>query len=71
MENKECLYNILMMEEFHSVFSAGAGAVSKLVSPDRQTIDRLFEQKYPYEYLAKEESGLDFDAVRRFYREHF
>ena len=67
----ECLYNILMMEEFHTVFSAGAGAVTKLVSPDRKTIDRLFEQKYPYEYLGKQESGFDADAVRAFYREHF
>ncbi len=68
---KECLYNILMMEEFHTVFSAGAGAVTKLVSPDRKTIERLFEQKYPYEYLGKSDKGLDADTVRRFYAEYF
>lgn len=68
---KECLYNILMMEEFHSVFSAGAGAVTKLVSPDRNTIERLFQPKYPYEYLERKECGTDADAVRRFYKEHF
>ena len=68
---KECLYNILMMEEFHTVFSAGAGAVTKLVSPDRKTIERLFEQKYPYEYLSKEDKRLDTEAVRRFYSEYF
>ena len=68
---KECLYNILMMEEFHTVFSAGAGAVTKLVSPDRKTIERLFEQKYPYEYLGKEDKRLDTEAVRRFYSEYF
>ncbi len=70
-EGKECLYNILMMEEFHTVFSAGAGAVTKLVSPDRGKIERLFEQKYPYEYLAKDAKGFDADTVRRFYAEHF
>ncbi len=68
---KECLYNILMMEEFHTVFSAGAGAVTKLVSPDRVKIERLFEQKYPYEYLGKDGKGLDAYTVRRFYEEHF
>lgn len=68
---KECLYNILMMEEFHTVFSAGAGAVTKLVSPDRKTIQRLFEQKYPYEYLGKSDKRLDTDAVRDFYNENF
>lgn len=68
---KECLYNILMMEEFHTVFSAGAGAVTKLVSPDRKTIDRLFEQKYPYEYLGKEGKGFDAAAVTEFYNQHF
>lgn len=70
-DGKECLYNILMMEEFHTVFSAGAGAVTKLVSPDRKTIERLFQQKYPYEYLGKSDKRLDTDAVRRFYSENF
>lgn len=67
----ECLYNILMMEEFHTVFSAGAGAVTKLVSPDRTHIERLFEQKYPYEYLGKSDKRLDTAAVRKFYAEYF
>lgn len=67
----QCLYNILMMEEFHSVFSAGAGAVTKLVSPDRKYIERLFEQKYPYEYLGKSEKRLDTEAVKKFYAEYF
>ena len=71
ISGRECLYNILMMEEFHTVFSAGAGAVTKLVSPDRKTIDRLFEQKYPYEYLGKEGKGFDAEAVINFYNQHF
>ncbi len=68
---KECFYNIVMMEEFHSVFSAGAGAVTKLVSPDRTKIERLFNQKYPYEYLGENGTGLDTERVRSFYAEHF
>lgn len=32
----EGLYNIYMMEEIHSIFAVGAGAVSKMVSRDGQ-----------------------------------
>jgi oxygen-independent coproporphyrinogen-3 oxidase len=46
-----------MMEEIHSIFAVGAGAVSKMVSRDGRTIERIFEYKYPYEYLA-EASGI-------------
>lgn len=45
------LYNVFMMEELHSVFAVGAGAVTKLVSPDRKRIERIFSPKYPYEYI--------------------
>ncbi len=51
----EGLYNIFMMEEIHSIFGVGAGAVTKLVAPNATHIDRLFMPKYPYEYLALEE----------------
>lgn len=55
-EGHEGLYNIFMMEEYHTIFAAGAGAVTKLV--DYHTpleggcrIKRIFNHKYPYEYL--------------------
>ena len=55
-EGREGLYNVYMMEEVHSIFAAGAGSVTKLVSepsPDGSVrIERVFEPKYPYEYLA-------------------
>jgi oxygen-independent coproporphyrinogen-3 oxidase len=35
MEGKECLYNILMMEEKHTVLGCGAGCSSKFVLPSR------------------------------------
>ncbi|MBE6693346.1 MAG: coproporphyrinogen dehydrogenase HemZ [Ruminococcaceae bacterium] len=52
----EGLYNIYMMEELHSIFAAGAGAVTKMVDYDAEggvhkDIQRLFSPKYPYEYL--------------------
>lgn len=48
---KENLYNVLMMEEYSTVFACGAGAITKLVSPDRNEICRIAFPKYPYEYL--------------------
>lgn len=54
----ECLYNIYMMEEVMPVFGAGAGAVYKLLG-DNGKIDRLFNYKYPYEYVN------DFSKVQR------
>ena len=54
LEGAEGLYNIYMMEEVHSIFAAGAGAVTKLVSSDRSLIKRVSMPKYPYEYLSNE-----------------
>ncbi len=48
-------YNIYMMDELQSIFSVGAGAVSKLVSLEKSKIQRIFEYKYPYEYLSDTE----------------
>lgn len=78
----EGLYNIYMMEEVHSIFAAGASAVSKLVSPPHTEggvrIDRIFESKYPYEYLkdydgetGEERSRSYRDTARAFYEKYF
>ena len=52
-QGKECFYNILMMEEYQSIFSVGAGAVTKLRSPDGSVIERIFNYKYPFEYISR------------------
>ena len=67
----EGIYNILMMEELHSVFAVGAGAVSKLVSHDRKKIERLFSPKYPYEYLKADAKTTVDDAARAYIRNFF
>ena len=54
MPGTECLYNVFMMEEVHTVFAAGAGAITKMVAPERKTILRADMPKYPYEYLNPE-----------------
>lgn len=63
----ECLYNIYMMGEYHTVFAAGAGAVTKYVSRDRERIERTFCVKYPYEYLDPQK----YPGFDRAFAEHF
>lgn len=67
----EGLYNILIMDEVHSIFAVGAGAVTKLVSRSRSDIERLFMPKYPYEYLSGDcgTANSDYESrVLEFYR---
>ena len=51
------LYNIFIMEEVHTILSAGAGGSTKLVGPDG-AIRRIFNYKYPTEYIER------FDTVQ-------
>lgn len=55
----ESLYNVCMMEELHTVLSLGGGGVSKLVDPACGRIERIFNPKYPYEYLSGIEKVLE------------
>lgn len=48
----ECEYNVYMMEETHTVLAVGAGAVIKLKNPQTKEIERIFNYKYPYEYIS-------------------
>ncbi|MBQ7740891.1 MAG: coproporphyrinogen dehydrogenase HemZ [Eubacterium sp.] len=48
---KEGLYNVFMMDETHTVLAAGAGAVTKLKNPKSGHIERIYNYKYPYEYI--------------------
>ena len=75
LEGREGLYNIYMMEEVHSIFAAGAGAVSKFVdyapsNGKKRVIERVFNYKYPYEYLAADKSEENLRAAEKFYDEH-
>lgn len=51
-EGSECLYNVFMMEECHTVLAAGAGGVTKLCEPGGTNVERIFNYKYPYEYIS-------------------
>ena len=45
------LYNILIMEELATILALGGGGVTKLVSQGTGRIERIFNMKYPYEYV--------------------
>ncbi len=48
----EGLYNVYIMDETHTVFACGAAAVTKLKDPESKNIKRIFNFKYPYEYIS-------------------
>ncbi len=68
----ECLYNVYIMDETHTILACGASAVTKLREPMGDTISRIFNFKYPYEYidrydeLVKRKEGID-----AFYEKYF
>lgn len=71
----EGLYNVYMMEEVHSIFAAGAGAVTKLVDyrvdeGGKINIDRVFNPKYPYEYLREDQSEKTAATIMEYYEKH-
>ena len=55
--------------------AAGAGAVTKLVDyhadkDGKIEIERVFNDKYPYEYLSRDLSEKNAEAVLEYYRKH-
>ncbi len=47
----EGYYNIYIMDEVQSIIALGAGAVTKLKAPHSEQISRIFNFKYPLEYI--------------------
>lgn len=71
-ENAIACYNIYMMEGFHSVLAAGAGASTKLVSRNLSTTGKIYNPKYPYEYLrAKDDILKNKEQILLFYKEKY
>lgn len=67
----ECLYNIFMMDETHTVLSVGAGAVIKLKNQYTGKIERIYNYKYPYEYIDRFDEILNRkNSINRFYNEY-
>lgn len=70
-EGFEGLYNIFMMEETHTVLACGAGAVTKLRDPHSNHLERIFNFKYPYEYISRfDELTARKARIKSFYNEY-
>lgn len=49
----ECMYNIQIMEEKQTIIALGAGAVTKVVFPENNRIERIFNVKNVEEYVDR------------------
>ena len=54
----DCLYNIYMMEELHTIVSLGGGGMNKVNLPDG-TLQRFHNPKFPEQYIAQIDSVLE------------
>ena len=54
----DCLYNIYMMEELHSILSLGGGGMNKVNLPGGK-LERFHNPKYPEQYIEKIQDVLD------------
>lgn len=67
-KDRVCRYNVYMMEEIHTVLAVGGGAVTKLRDPYSDNIERIYNFKYPYEYVSRfEELAERKKAIETFY----
>ena len=69
--NHEGYYNIYIMDEVHSIIALGAGAVTKLMPSYDSTMHRIFNYKYPLEYIRNFENIINRKReVLSFFEEH-
>lgn len=71
-QNYDGLYNVYIMDETHTVFACGAGAVTKLKDPKSGVLQRIFNYKYPYEYINNFDEMLKRkEGIKEFYNNYF
>ena len=63
-DGRDCLYNIYMMEELHSILSLGGGGMTKINLPGGR-LTRFHNPKFPEQYIEQ------FDTVLEQKREVF
>ena len=56
-DNRDCLYNIYMMEELHTILSLGGGGMNKVNLPDG-SLQRFHNPKFPEQYIEQLDSVL-------------
>ena len=70
-ENKECFYNVYMMGDCQTVLSAGAGSVTKLKEPCGSQLERIFNFKFPFEYIDRFNELIERkDRINSFFKEY-
>lgn len=67
----ESLYNVYVMDETHTILACGSGGVSKLKSCEKDYLERIFNFKYPYEYIDRFDEILNRKAlISEFYQKY-
>lgn len=51
LKGYESLYNVYVMDETHTILACGSGGVTKLKRQNPEYLQRIFNYKYPYEYV--------------------
>ena len=57
-DNRDCLYNIYMMEELHPIVSLGGGGMSKVTLPGGR-LERFHNPKFPEQYIEQFDNVLE------------
>lgn len=66
----ESLYNVYVMDETHTILACGSGGVTKLKNNETDYLERIFNFKYPYEYVDRFDELIERkSAIKRFYSE--
>lgn len=67
----EGYYNIYIMDEVHTILALGAGAVTKLKTVNGEDIKRVYNYKYPLEYVKDFNNIIDRkQEILSFYNTH-
>lgn len=64
----ESLYNVYVMDETHTILACGSGGVTKLKNCEQDYLERIFNFKYPYEYIDRFDEIIERKSIiKRFY----
>lgn len=64
----ESLYNVYVMDETHTILACGSGGVTKLKNNETDYLERIFNFKYPYEYVDRFNELIERkSSIMRFY----
>ena len=64
----ESLYNVFVMDETHTILACGSGGVTKLKNQSTDYLERIFNFKFPYEYIDRFDEIIERKSgISRFY----